>query len=331
MFTELMLRQHPALIRAFTGIPAEAFWEMLEKMEAQFSDYETGRHTRDGRQRAVGGGRKFGQPLALRTVAVLAYLRLHIPQQAVALMFGLAQCDISRDLRRLLPLITAILPCPVVWEMAADSEALEELVVPTSGELPGGRVLIDATEQRVSRPGKDNATRKWYFSGKKKAFTLKTQVVADDDIDILAISVCVPGAVHDKKLSDGLATVARLPDGCEALADKGYQGMAGQVDLVAIRNPETGLGLLIPRLTVCTPFKKVAGQELTEQQQAFNSRLGTVRVRVEHGIGWIKNWAIMANRFRCSHLIYTAIMQTVCGLVNAQTQRWQMTHFAYCA
>jgi|GEM_PF-1546349 len=60
------------------------------------------------------------------------------------------------------------------------------------------------------------------------------------------------------------------------------------VGLVAIRKPETGLGLLIPRLTVCTPFKKVAGQELTEQQQAFNSWLGAVRVRVEHGIGWVK-------------------------------------------
>lgn len=155
-------------------------------------------------------------------------------------MFGLAQCDISRDLRRLLRLITAILPCPVVWEMAAGSDAPDELAVPASGELPGGRVLIDATEQRMSRPGKDNATRKWYFSGKKKAFTLKTQVVVDNDIDILAISVCVPGAVHDKKLSDGLQTVARLPDGCEALADKGYQGMVG---LVAIRaTPKRGSG-----------------------------------------------------------------------------------------
>jgi hypothetical protein len=125
----------------------------LEKMESQFSDYETGRHTRDGRRRAVGGGRKFDQPLALRTVAVLAYLRLHIPQLAIALMFGLTQCDISRDLRRLLPLITAILPCPVVWEMAAGRDAPEELVVPTSEELPGGRVLVDATGQRVSRQG----------------------------------------------------------------------------------------------------------------------------------------------------------------------------------
>jgi len=246
-------------------------------------------------------------------------------------MFGLAQCDISLDLRRLLPLITSILPCPVVWEMAAGSDAPEELAMPVSEELPGGRVLVDATEQRVSRPGKDNATRKRYFSGKKKAFTLKTQIVADDGIDILAISICVPGAVHDKKLSDGLQTVGRLPDGCEALADKGYQGMADQVGLVTVRHPETGITQRVPRLTVRTPFKKVAGHELTEQQQDFNSRLGAVRVRVEHGIGRIKNWAIMANRFRCSHLIYTAIMQTVCSLVNAQTQRWQMAQVANCA
>jgi len=34
MYTELMLRQYPALIRAFTGIPAEVFWGDAGKMEA---------------------------------------------------------------------------------------------------------------------------------------------------------------------------------------------------------------------------------------------------------------------------------------------------------
>jgi len=303
---------------------------MLEKMEAHFSDYETARHRRTGRKRAVGGGRKFDQPLALRTVAVLFYLRLHIPQLAIALMFGLTQCDISRDLRRLLPLIAAVLPCPVVWDIAAGGVAEESLVVPPHGDLPGGRVLIDATEQRVSRPGKDNARRRRFYSGKKKAFTLKTQMVADGHL-ILAISACVPGSLHDKKLSDALHTVGRLPDGCEADADKGYQGLADQVSLATFRNPETDAVQQFPRLTVCTPFKKVAGQELTEQQKAFNSLLSSVRVRVEHCIGWVKNWAITANRFRCSHSIYTSVMQTVCGLVNAQTLRWQMARLAYCA
>jgi hypothetical protein len=51
--------------------------------------------------------------------------------------------------------------------------------------------------------------------------------------------------------------------------------------------------------------------------------LAAIRVRVEHCIGWIKNWAILATRFRCAHSIYGTIMQTICGLVARAS--------AYCA
>ncbi|KJV04952.1 transposase family protein [Methylocucumis oryzae] len=331
MFTESMLRKHPALVRAFTGIPAEEFWDMLEKMEAQLPAYEKRRHTREGRERAIGAGRKFDQSLAQRTVAVLSYLRLHIPQLVIAFMFGLTQCDISRDLRRLLPLIASVLPCPEIWDIVKDAPETEESVTLLLEQLADGRVLVDATEQQVFRPSKDNKTRKLYYSGKKKAFTVKTQMVTDGEHHIQAISVSVPGAMHDKKLSDEVQTVERLPDGCEADADKGYQGMTDQVSLITLSNPETGLQQKIPRLTVCIPFKKLKGKELTEQQEAFNSQLSAVRVRVEHCIGWVKNWAIIATRFRCSHSIYTSIMHTVCGLVNEQTRRWQMARLANCA
>jgi hypothetical protein len=330
MFTESMLRKHPVLVRAFTGIPAKEFWEMLGKMEAQLPDYEKGRHTRDSRERAIGAGRKFDQTLAQRTVAVLSYLRLYVPQLVIALMFGLTQCDISRDLRRLLPLIISVLPCPEVWDIAKVAQDPDNLVSLSFEQLADGRALVDATEQRVLRPSKDNETRKRYCSGKKKTFTLKTQIVADGEHHILAISASVPGAMHDKKLSDEVQTLKRLPDGCEADADKGYQGMAEQVSLITVCNPETGIEQ-IPRLTVCTPFKKMKGKELTEQQEEFNSQLSAIRVRVEHCIGWVKNWAVIATRFRCSHLIYTSIIQTVCGLVNEQTQRWQLARLANCA
>ena len=133
----------------------------------------------------------------------------------------------------------------------------------------------------------------------------------------------MPGKTHDKKLSDQLQTVERLPDGCEAEADKGYQGLAEQVSQVTVTDPATGVEQHVPRLEVKTPFKKPRGKELTPEQQAFNTQLSKVRVRIEHCIGWVKNWAIIATRFRCAHTIYTAILRTVCGLVNAQTQRWQ--------
>jgi DDE superfamily endonuclease len=155
--------------------------------------------------------------------------------------------------------------------------------------------------------------------------------VTDGEHHILAISAAVPGKMHDKNLSDRLRTVERLPDGWEADADKGYQGLAEQVSGVTVTDPQTGAEHQVPRLEVKTPFKKPKGQELTQEQQAFNTHLSKVRVRIEHCLGWVKNWAIIATRFRCAHEIYTAILRTVCGLVNAQTQRWQATKADYCA
>ena len=43
---------------------------------------------------------------------VLTYLRLHILQEVVAKLFGANQGDVSRELRRLLPLLKDVLPVP---------------------------------------------------------------------------------------------------------------------------------------------------------------------------------------------------------------------------
>jgi hypothetical protein len=327
IINETILRENPDLVKALTGLPAEVFWDLVEKMEARCPEYEQERHDRPERQRAVGGGRDFDQPLVLRTAQLLTYLRLHVPQEASGVLFGGTQPDVSRDLRRLLPLMEEVLPCPDVWQVIEDGQVLTEADVLKLTQLADGRVLIDATEQPVYRPG-DNETRKEYYSGKKKQFTIKSQFVTDGEHHIEAISVAVPGAKNDKKLSDEVKTIDRLPDGCEADADKGYQGLAKQVTLMTVLNAETGEEYQVPRLTVNTPFKKPKGGELTETQEAFNSQLGAIRVRVEHCIGWVKNWRVIATRFRCAHSIYTSILRTVCGLVNWQTERWQTAQAA---
>ena len=110
----------------------------------------------------------------------------------------------------------------------------------------------------------------------KKSFTLKTQLVTDGEHHIIAISEAVPDKTHDKKLSDQLQTVERLPDGCEAEADKGYQGLAEQVSQVTVTDPATGVEQHVPRLEVKTPFKKPRGKELTPEQHAFNTHLSKV-------------------------------------------------------
>lgn len=99
-----------------------------------------------------------------------------------------------------------------------------------------------------------------------------------------------------------------------------------------IMRPTSGLerlDLVVPELAeffdclMETPFKKPKGTVLTESQLEFNRLLSAVRVRVEHCIGWVKNWMIIGTRFRCALQVYTSLMQVVAGLGNWQTQRWQ--------
>ena len=88
-----------------------------------------------------------------------------------------------------------------------------------------------------------------HYSGKRKQFTLKTQVVTDGQHHIHAISVAVAGRRHDKTLAEEVDTVQRLPDGCEALMDKGYQGLAPQVDVEL-----DAQGVPVPCYTLKIPF-----------------------------------------------------------------------------
>jgi hypothetical protein len=316
MFTEQSLRQYPEVVKAFTGIPSENFWEMVNEMAGQAEAYERERHERAERQRAEGGGRQDEHPLVVRVAMVLTYLRLPVPQAVVTVLDGCNQGDVSRELRRTLPLISRVGPVPELWQLreTLEEDAVDILSLDT---LSDGRVLVDATEQRISR-ATDPANRDAHYSGKRKTFTLKRQLVTDGQHQSHAISVAVPGRGHDKTLADDVDTVQRLPDGCLALLDKGYQGLAEQVDTVT-----DGDGTAAPCFTLQIPFKKPKGKQLSTEQKTFNSPLSSVRVHIEHCIGWLKNWAILATRFRCAHAIYTPIFQLVCGLVNAQTRRWQ--------
>ena len=327
MFTVERLQQYPGLVKAFTGLSAEEFWVLVAEVTGRWAE---ARPPRPDRRRAVGGGRRCERAVALRVAVVLTYLRLHVPQAVVGLLFGTSQAVVSRELRDVLPALQPCLPCPAVWEPAADGQALPAEAMLTMEQAGDGRLLIDATEQRVSRPG-DDATQRRYYSGKKKQHTLKTQLVTDGDHHIRAISAAVPGATHDKALCDALRTVDRLPDGVEADADKGYQGLAAQVETMAACDVATREEQHRPRLSAQTPHKKPRGGDLTDEQRHYNRALGAVRIRVEHCLGWLKNWAILATRFRCAHDRYTPIMCVLCGLVNAQTARWQAARPAYSA
>ncbi len=163
MFTVESLRQYPSVVKALTGLPAEEFWALVAAMTERWADDQRQRRVRPDRQRAAGGGRRCARDLALRTAVVLTYLRLHVPQAVVGALFGTSQAAVSCELGAVLPALRDCLPCPAVWEPDGDAAAMPLASAPTAGQVGAGRVLIDATEQRVSRPGDDATQRRYYW------------------------------------------------------------------------------------------------------------------------------------------------------------------------
>ena len=169
MITEKILREDPSWIPLLMGLPAETFWHLVEETERKYPVYEKQRHERPDRKRAVGGGRKCDLPLVIRIAIQLTYLRLHLNQALVAKLFGGTQSDVSRDLRRLLPLLKQVLPCPEVWEIVEQEQELSDEDKLKLANLADGQVLVDATEQQVYR-SQDSLTRKAHYSGKKDVY-----------------------------------------------------------------------------------------------------------------------------------------------------------------
>jgi len=140
--------------------------------------------------------------------------------------------------------------------------------------------IIDATERSVQRPKKN---QEFYYSGKKKKHTIKNQIIVHPHTKrILAVSQTVEGKRHDKQLCRDDGTVLRAEPGATCLADLGY----------------VGLQELSSQLKVILPIKKTYKKELPEMDKLTNQTISLIRVRVEHVIGALKHFDILADRYR---------------------------------
>ena len=290
------------LITVLTGLPEEQFLELFSQIEDVYEEYERERHTRPNRKRGVGGGRKCETPLVVRVVMVLMYIRLYATQEVVAFIFGKSKWDVCRDLRRLLPLITAHLPTPELIN-PVNEEGTQRMRIKTLEELlelyPNTIAILDATEQPVEK-SKDKEERKRHYSGKKKRTTLKTQILINGKKKIICIYTGVAGSVHDYTMMKDSGVDEWIPEDVTLYLDKGYLGIEKD----------------FPHLKVMIPKKKPKGGELNGEEKEKNKQIGKVRVVVEHVIGWMKNFHIFSLVYRTGKDIYSMIVQTVGGLIN---------------
>ena len=242
--------------------------------------------------------------------------RLSIPQEALAAMFGVDQATVSRYL----PLMTRLLgetgTAPrKISEAAQKARTLEESKKIIPGRR-GGELMVDGTHNRVRRSA-DKERRKKTYSGKKKAHTYNTNIVINKRRVIVAISKTVPGSVHDKTLLNedppnlGIIT-ARMgqkdvpeEEKPDVLMDKGYQGA---------REEYPGWHIRHPHKKKRGADKKTGG--LTKKQRAYNKRVNSSRVAIEHVIGSLKQYKRLTDPYDGTEEEYNDELNAIAGMVN---------------
>lgn len=170
-----------------------------------------------------------------------------------------------------------------------------------------GVSLRVGTERRINRP-KDQADRKTYYSGKRKAHTVKNLIIPERGGKVRYLSDTYEGKKHDKAIAD--AEDWHFPEDSTLWQDTGFQGFAPA------------------GVTIQQPKKKPRKRSLSTIEKMNNQSISSVRVAVEHHIGGIKRCQILVQPFRnwVDHFV-DDMMETACGLHNFRlTHRQQRGH-----
>ena len=234
------------------------------------------------RERIVVPKNRSGRPWGVggledHLLVLLILYRCAITQDFMACLYRTDKSTVSRSLQRIEALAARVLGVGRAIRVSRrEAEAL----------------IVDCTEQPIQRPGRKQ--RCWY-SGKKKRHTIKTEIVVTENGRIVSVSKPAPGRVHDLEIR---RRGPPLPSAAQVYADSGYQGL---------QDDHPGIEI---------PYKKTRARPLTKDERAYNHALSRFRVRVEHGIGRLKSFRILSERYRYPRDRYAVKISTVAGILN---------------
>jgi hypothetical protein len=296
IFRREQLGQRPAVFRSLTGLTVEAFDRMLPPLLAAFDADRRRRLGRPGRRRAVGGGDDFDLPVADQFLLTVVWLRQYPTQECLGYLFGVSDSTALRAVRRCLPVLEA---------QGKDSMRLPDPGRGHRRDLPALlkgtpelAVIVDTFEQRTQRPQR---RQRAYYSGKKKAHTLKSQVAVDEDGRVVDVGDSRPGRWADLKVLRRSGLVGKLIRAkVGALGDLGYVGIDG----------------LSARLRGATPRRKPRGRERPVADRRYNRAFARRRIKVEHALARLRRFQALSAVNRHGRKGHEARVRAVAGLVN---------------
>ena len=261
------LYRKPALFQTMSGLSVALFDELVADLAPAYAQATYAQRHRAGRQRAVGAGHPRSLALRDEFLLTVVWLRHYFQQETLGLFFGVSDTTALRTIARVLPVLEAAgrdtmrQPPPSRRQRLGVAGALAAF--PELAALDEETRLIDTWEQRVQRP-QQRAEADRHYSGKKKAHTLKTQVVVEAGSGrVRSVTPGVCGPVADGTVLRSSHVLEHLPPTGRGLADRAYIGAD-------------------PR--VLTPRRKPRGQERPAEDVAYNRAVARVRITVEHTI-----------------------------------------------
>src|SRR5262245_3884662 len=262
------LRTHPAVFRHLTGLTVAVFDALAAEVVPAVEAAHRAALDRPDRRRAVGGGDTFDLATADQVLLTVVWLRQYPTNETLGFLFGVSDSTASRARTRCLPVLekagrdTMRMPDP--------GPSRRKRLPALLRDTPGLAVVIDSFEQRTQRPKR---RQRAYYSGKKKAHTLKSQVAVDEESGrFVDVSDTVPGRWADIKLLRKSRLLRRLPEGVGGIGDLAYVGI-GELH-------PTGLG--------ASPRRKPRGRERPPEDRKYNRAFSRRRIVVEHGIGRLR-------------------------------------------
>jgi hypothetical protein len=314
MVTYEKLLKKPQVANSLIGMTLSEFDGLYAEFESISTQRQSvNRYTRRHpakRQRAAGAGRKYRYELRDRLLMTLFWLRAYMTYEVLGFFYDLNKTNIEDNLKGVLDTVDSM--TSFTFERPSAERTKLHSVKEVMDAFPDVRLIIDAKEQHIERPankkdkdGKVQDRQKPYYSGKKKAHTVKNQIAVAPTGHIEDVSESVPGgANHDLVLLRQTNLLAKLDEGQAAMMDKGYDGICADY-------PDKKLYL---------PFKARRNHPLTDEQKAYNRFLSKYRIVVEHTNAQLNRFQILVQKYRHPLTQHTRFFRIVCGLINRRIQ-----------
>ena len=295
------LKLRPKHFLSFTGLNVEEFDRLVALIHPDWINQRTDRLTKNKphRKRKIGAGRKFALPLLEdQLLLTLVWSKQYFSYIMFEYLFGVDESTVSRIVNA----IPLLLQDRFVFK---DPRRSGRKKITTIEELKKlfpdlDDILADATEQVIPRPEKKRKRRP-YHSGKKRKFTVKTQIATTRKGYIVHVSPTVGGRTHDYKLFKKSGLPQLVPKDSRLYVDGGYQGI--QRDY--------------PNLHTLIPFKRHRGKkELTHSEKIFNKKQRRVRIRAENAIALLKKYNVLSQIYRHSLHNYNQTFRFVANIVD---------------